>query len=321
MEYKDRYFEVPFGIVKTSGASLRVARANVTEVVKQWAHPKQVKWFVTRVKETKCIKDRHAITFFKCDGRLMIKKSYEIGCPWDVHLKNLTEPVPVGKWCAAVLRMQHLCANLRDSFEPRIKVHKVSPRELLEAMTHLKELRRQCKTANPIKGRCADTVIFDDVQALDKQAEDKLRRQSWSMAPSPFDPVSDAAQLAQDYTSGEFLRRLELLHLSAPNKPILKDLVQDLVGKPVRKPEQILVRAAKHIADRAEQRDVKEERSMAKCVRAFNELYGKDLTETEGWQFMSILKKSRAAVGTMNLDDYEDDAAYTALAGESAQRS
>lgn len=81
---------------------------------------------------------------------------------------------------------------------------------------------------------------------------------------------------------------------------------------------ELLHKAASHISDRADSRDVEAERSMEKCVNAFNALYGKDLTETEGWQFMSILKKARASVGTLSVDDYEDDAAYAALAGESA---
>lgn len=76
----------------------------------------------------------------------------------------------------------------------------------------------------------------------------------------------------------------------------------------------ILRGAAAAIDNRASQR----ERSMAKAVAAFNALYGHNLSEVEGWQFMSLLKKSRASQGCFVLDDYLDDAAYCALAGEAA---
>ena len=76
--------------------------------------------------------------------------------------------------------------------------------------------------------------------------------------------------------------------------------------------------AAELMNDRAASRDTGEERSMAKTVAAFNALYGHNLSETEGWQFMSLLKKARGAQGAFRQDDYEDDVAYCALAGESA---
>jgi hypothetical protein len=60
------------------------------------------------------------------------------------------------------------------------------------------------------------------------------------------------------------------------------------------------------------------ERSMARCVAAFNALTGHQLTEREGWMFMAMLKASRAQAGALNLDDYVDGAAYFALAGECA---
>ncbi len=82
----------------------------------------------------------------------------------------------------------------------------------------------------------------------------------------------------------------------------------------------ILRRGAGHIEDRAASRDCAEsgERSMSKTVKAFNALYGHNLTEEQGWQFMCLLKKARASQGGYNADDYEDDAAYAALAGECA---
>lgn len=83
----------------------------------------------------------------------------------------------------------------------------------------------------------------------------------------------------------------------------------------------ILESAAMHIAERGKTRDLPGgERSMGRAVTAFNALCGHILTERDGWLFMAILKGSRAATGALNLDDYEDGAAYFALAGECAAR-
>lgn len=81
----------------------------------------------------------------------------------------------------------------------------------------------------------------------------------------------------------------------------------------------ILRAGAQHIEDRAASRDLPEgERSMARAVKAFNAMFGTNLTEVQGWQFMELLKMSRSAAGAHNPDDYEDAAAYAALAGEAA---
>ncbi len=80
----------------------------------------------------------------------------------------------------------------------------------------------------------------------------------------------------------------------------------------------ILAAGTKHMADRAKQRDAQDgERSMAATVNAFNAIYDHNLTEEQGWWFMAILKQVRASQGEFNIDDYEDAAAYVALAGES----
>jgi hypothetical protein len=79
---------------------------------------------------------------------------------------------------------------------------------------------------------------------------------------------------------------------------------------------EYLATAKAEMEDRAASRDVGAERSMAKAVAAFNVLYSRNLTETEGWQFMSLLKKSRGAQGAYREDDYIDDVAYCALAAE-----
>ena len=84
----------------------------------------------------------------------------------------------------------------------------------------------------------------------------------------------------------------------------------------------ILNRAAEHINQRATDYDCpgKGERSMAKTVAMFNELAGTRITETQGWQFMQILKMVRSSQGNFKADNFEDGAAYAALAGECAAK-
>lgn len=77
-----------------------------------------------------------------------------------------------------------------------------------------------------------------------------------------------------------------------------------------------LEKGIQHMKDRAAQRDSAEgERSMAACVNAFNAMFGTSLTETQGWHFMALLKMARSR-NKFNPDDFEDGAAYFALAGE-----
>lgn len=78
----------------------------------------------------------------------------------------------------------------------------------------------------------------------------------------------------------------------------------------------ILDQASSTIKSRGEERDKGSERSMRATVDAFNALTGQELTETQGWQFMAILKLARANGGAFKMDDYLDGAAYMALAGE-----
>ena len=83
----------------------------------------------------------------------------------------------------------------------------------------------------------------------------------------------------------------------------------------------ILQNAAAEMLDRAASRDTpKGERSMGRCVKAFNAMFGTELTETQGWQFMELLKMARSAGGEFRLDDFTDGVAYAALAGECEAR-
>jgi len=81
----------------------------------------------------------------------------------------------------------------------------------------------------------------------------------------------------------------------------------------------ILRQAADTIEQRGAERDQEGgERSMGRAVDAFNALFGHNLTETEGWQFMVCLKMARSAEGAYQPDDHTDQAAYSGLAAEAA---
>lgn len=83
-------------------------------------------------------------------------------------------------------------------------------------------------------------------------------------------------------------------------------------------PSSVLRAGAQHMEDRAAQYDTPGgERSMDRTVKMFNMLTGHNLSETEGWKFMTLLKLVRSATGPFKKDDYEDLVAYGALAAES----
>ena len=74
--------------------------------------------------------------------------------------------------------------------------------------------------------------------------------------------------------------------------------------------------------DRAQTYDKQEgERSMGATVRAFAEITGVQMSEEQGWLFMATLKAVRTQQGKFRQDNYEDGAAYFALAGETASQS
>lgn len=82
----------------------------------------------------------------------------------------------------------------------------------------------------------------------------------------------------------------------------------------------ILEKAAGHLSDRAVTYDNPEgERSMGKVVEMFNTLTDNKLTIEQGYHFMALLKAVRSQQGEFKMDNYEDGAAYFALAGEQAQ--
>ncbi|HHV49110.1 MAG TPA: hypothetical protein GXX56_09155 [Rhodocyclaceae bacterium] len=83
-----------------------------------------------------------------------------------------------------------------------------------------------------------------------------------------------------------------------------------------------LRRAAEIMEERGKQYDKPEgERSMGKCVAAFNIVTGRDLTEADGWLLLQILKDVRQWQRPgFHLDSAEDCIAYAALKAEAKQR-
>lgn len=82
---------------------------------------------------------------------------------------------------------------------------------------------------------------------------------------------------------------------------------------------KILEKAGQHMRERAMTYDAPGgERSMQSAVIAFEAITDVVMTEEQGWLFMAILKAVRSQQGHYRADNYEDGAAYFALAGESA---
>lgn len=115
----------------------------------------------------------------------------------------------------------------------------------------------------------------------------------------------------------------KLLAETTPNSGKLNPHIERAINLkkiPMSAPD-ILRIAREHISQRAQQRDAENgERSMSKTVSAFNEIFGHEITEAQGWQFMALLKIVRGSQGDFHRDDYEDQAAYAALAGECASK-
>lgn len=94
--------------------------------------------------------------------------------------------------------------------------------------------------------------------------------------------------------------------------------VGDKKPAPAISASTVLNIAADTIDNRASERDAEQERSMARCVNAFNAMTGHKLSEEDGWMFMQYLKQSRSRAGNYRFDDYLDEVAYAALRAECA---
>lgn len=84
----------------------------------------------------------------------------------------------------------------------------------------------------------------------------------------------------------------------------------------------LLSKAAAHMQERAATYDKPEgERSMGKTVLAFNAITGRDLSESEGWLLLQLLKDVRLFQRPgYHADSAEDCVAYAALKAEAKAR-
>lgn len=101
-----------------------------------------------------------------------------------------------------------------------------------------------------------------------------------------------------------------------------KDIQPQITLPPVTA-EDFLRQGIDILAERGKTYDTaqKAERSMGKTVKAFALITGKELTEAEGWTFMSVLKKVRAFQNpAYHQDSWQDDVNYAALGAEAAAR-
>lgn len=110
-------------------------------------------------------------------------------------------------------------------------------------------------------------------------------------------------------------------HEAAPGEvvEVKEHVLEDAVSLdyPPKAPE-LLGRAAALMHERGKTYDAPEgERSMGKTVAAFNAITGRDLTESEGWLFMTTLKSVRGFTREeWHRDSFEDLIAYAALMAE-----
>lgn len=87
------------------------------------------------------------------------------------------------------------------------------------------------------------------------------------------------------------------------------------------KAHEFLGKAQALMLERGQQYDKPEgERSMARTVQAFNAITGQDLTESEGWMLMAVLKQVRLFTRPgFHADSAEDAVAYVSLLAEAKQ--
>lgn len=138
-------------------------------------------------------------------------------------------------------------------------------------------------------------------------------------------PVPNDALVEVRFRDGEVSAGAEAAYFWWDHRGKASDIVAYSVVQAAEQPVsrggvgavETLRRAADLIEQRGKQRDSDTgERSMARTVAAFNAVYGANLTETQGWHFMELLKMARSSQGAYVADDFDDKVAYAALAAE-----
>lgn len=83
--------------------------------------------------------------------------------------------------------------------------------------------------------------------------------------------------------------------------------------------EAILNEVKDAVNERGQERDLPDgERTIPRCVKAFNAICGHNLTNEQGWIFMQLLKICRMSQGSFKRDDYIDNLGYGVLLAEEA---
>lgn len=154
-----------------------------------------------------------------------------------------------------------------------------------------------------------------------------LARQEWPSFAGSADLLLDGsgAYYYESPAAGEY-RHADYLH--ARHVLGLDDIVmtEEEEAMPAeeykRTAESFLRQAAELMKERGKQYDQPGgERSMGKTVEAFNAITGRNLSESEGWLLMGLLKSVRQYSGDYHRDSAEDKVAYAALEAESLEAS
>lgn len=108
-------------------------------------------------------------------------------------------------------------------------------------------------------------------------------------------------------------------------EPAVEDGGEDAAPEPgwtVPAAPELLGRAAMHMHERSSTYDKPEgERSMGRTVQAFNAITGHNLSESEGWLLLQVLKDVRLFTRSeYHADSAEDCIAYAALKAEAKGR-
>ena len=119
----------------------------------------------------------------------------------------------------------------------------------------------------------------------------------------------------------EFLSVDECKEITLPELRDLVVLKRNKVRQSHRTASEIADSALKHIRERAETYDQPTgERSAAQTAKAFNAITGKDITESEVWLLLQLLKDVRQwSREDYHQDSAEDCIAYAALKAESLE--
>jgi hypothetical protein len=158
---------------------------------------------------------------------------------------------------------------------------------------------------------------------LDSSFTSPEEDEAWADAERRMDTIGQNGNTAEHYDAPPLKLHSE--------KEKMQKIISDLKAaehykeppaiKYTRTAEQFLSQAADLLIERGKQYDKPGgERSMGSTVKAFNAITNKTLSESEGWLFMSILKRVRQFQGPYHKDSAEDAVSYSALEAEALER-